>query len=143
MVLHKLSRNYRYRRREPPVNSEELAVNIARIICVDLLVLCQPRARTTDLKQETVLHSQSLRSYISRPRIEEIENEVTLWNTIATHWVYLPHLVDTATLTGIVEERSSHGRLNKPRTKGVDADVGALKLPRSRLRNGVYTRILM
>ena len=71
----------------------------------------------------------------------EGENESTLWDTITTQWVYLPDLVDIATLTGLVENRSRQGCLDKSRTKGVDTDVGALELPRSCLRNGDYTRI--
>lgn len=74
-------------------------------------------------------------------RIEEIENGVTLWDTITTQWVKLPDFVDIATLAGTVEDQFRHGRLDESRTKGIDADVGALELPRSCLRNGVYAGV--
>ena len=74
-------------------------------------------------------------------RIENIENGGTLRDTITTQWVQLPEPVGSATLAGIVEDRSRHGSLDKSRTKGVDADVGALELPRSCLRDGNYAGI--
>jgi len=41
----------------------------------------------------------------------------------------------------MVEDRSGHSRLDESRTKRIDADISALELPCSCLRNRVYTGI--
>ena len=138
--LRELPRNHRYGSREPPINGEDLAVHVARVVCVSLLVIVPDSSKDhiPEARNSAAFAISVFTTSVAKHQVERKEKWVTLCNTIATHRIQLSDPVDSAALPGMIEDRSRHARLNKSWTKGVDPDVGALELPCSCLRDRVY-----